>query len=167
MFKILNICDIDYKIYSNGTIIREYDNLVIEQQISKCGYCCINVGKGKNRSKRYVHRLVAECFCNINNLTSDELKKLTVNHKNHNKCDNNYNNLEWVTREYNASESYSQKDRGNVGEKNKNSKLKKEDVLTIRNLLLKDENIKYIAELYNVSISTIKDIKNYRTWKNI
>lgn len=49
--------------------------------LSKCGF-----------SKRhYVHRLVADAFCD------NSLKKPHVNHIDHNKENNNYKNLEWVT----------------------------------------------------------------------
>lgn len=55
------------------------------------------------------------------------------------------------------------------GEKNSNSKLKKKDVIEIRKLFNeKSLSKKEINKLYpQVSYSTIVDIINYKTWKNI
>jgi hypothetical protein len=47
----------------------------------------------------YVHRLVAICFVN----NPDPINLTVVNHKDHNKLNNNYRNLEWVTVQGNSA----------------------------------------------------------------
>ena len=51
--------------------------------------------------------------------------------------------------------------------KNKRNKLTQNDVLKIREILKKNNQIKILANQYNVSQDTITDIKNRRSWKNI
>jgi len=53
------------------------------------------------------------------------------------------------------------------GENHRDAKLKKEEVLQIRKFLDFGEKISELAKKYNVSVSTISSIKNYRTWKHI
>ena len=64
---------------------------------SRSGYCRVRV----NRKKYYVHRLVCEAFWGPPSLG------LEVNHKDRNKSNNHYMNLEWVTRSYQILHSYS------------------------------------------------------------
>lgn len=60
------------------------------------GYHMVMLGA---KNKRYVHRLVAEAFCdNPNNLPQ-------VNHKDGDKTNNRCENLEWVTRSQNQKHS--------------------------------------------------------------
>jgi hypothetical protein len=56
------------------------------------GYLCVELRKGDGkRNRRYIHRLVAEAF--IDNPKC----KPQVNHLDHNRKNNNAENLEWVT----------------------------------------------------------------------
>ncbi|MCK9416834.1 HNH endonuclease [Candidatus Dojkabacteria bacterium] len=50
------------------------------------------------------------------------------------------------------------------GEKGPNHKLKNEDIIEIRNSNLK---LKDLAEKFNISYSSIMNIKHFRTWKNV
>jgi len=47
------------------------------------------------------------------------------------------------------------------------AKLTEKEVLKIREKLLNDVDIKDLAREYCISVETIRDIKTYRTWKNI
>lgn len=53
------------------------------------------------------------------------------------------------------------------GERNKQSKLKEEDVKEIKKMLLNCIPSTYISELYNVSVSTISRIHLKKTWQHI
>lgn len=63
---------------------------------NNCGYCLVNLWKGREMKTYRVHRLVAEAFIpNPNNLPF-------VNHKNEDKMDNRVENLEWCDAKYNT-----------------------------------------------------------------
>jgi len=53
------------------------------------------------------------------------------------------------------------------GENNPNSKLKENDVITIKKMILENHKIQFIAKLYNINISAVYKIKNNETWKHI
>lgn len=58
---------------------------------NQSGYCMVNLTKNKKSKTRYVHRLVAQAYIdNPENLPQ-------VNHKDGNKDNNHYTNLEWCT----------------------------------------------------------------------
>lgn len=63
------------------------------------GYLFVPLFKNKKSKNRYVHRLVAEAFIpNPNN-------KKYINHKDYNRGNNIYTNLEWVTAKENTAHS--------------------------------------------------------------
>ena len=55
------------------------------------GYLCVNLYKGKKRHVRYVHRLVAEAFCEKRQGCNQ------VNHLDYDRGNNVWTNLEWCT----------------------------------------------------------------------
>ena len=82
-----------YLISNSGEIFSLKTNKVLKQNILKTGYyaVCVSVGSRKNKKLIKTHIAVAYNFC-------DGYKDgLTVNHKDGNKLNNNYDNLEWVT----------------------------------------------------------------------
>lgn len=164
MYKKLKICDVEYRIYDNGIIVRDDNNKTLKASKTRDGYLFVNLGHSKNRTRKYVHRLVAEAF-----IPSDmDISKLTVNHKDYNKENNNYSNLEWVTREYNSSNSYAQPSHSNVGSSHKNAKLNEEKVVEIKKLLNDGiYGLTHIAKMFGVDYATIRDIKNNITWKRV
>lgn len=62
------------------------------------GYMYVLLRKKHFRKKHYIHRLVAEAFFVKKNPESDQ-----VNHKNKNRTDNHYSNLEWCTQTENCA----------------------------------------------------------------
>lgn len=90
-----------YLIDENGII---YDtkkgNKIVSTRIDKDGYIICNLNNNQKRQQTYkVHRLVAFEFCE-----NDEPEiKTQINHKDENKQNNNYLNLEWVTPQYNIN----------------------------------------------------------------
>lgn len=79
---------------SNSGKVRNSKTLRLQSLFkNQRGYLCVSLGK--EREKRLVHRLVAQAFIpNPQNLPQ-------VNHKDENKLNNNFDNLEWCTCEYN------------------------------------------------------------------
>jgi len=86
--------DENYLIYSEGKVYSKYSKKFLKTTISN-GYYAVYL-KGKINKMFRIHRLVAEYF--IEN--PDNLR--VVNHKNGNKLDNNYLNLEWTTYKQNS-----------------------------------------------------------------
>ena len=108
------------------------------------------------------HRLVAEYFIpNPNNLPF-------VNHKDGNKLNNHYTNLEWCTCSENMKHAY---DNGlvnkAVGSQIYKSKLSEEQVLKIRQLHTDGIPQHKIASSYGVRQDNISRIINHKTWKHI
>lgn len=81
---------------SNYGRIKNKNGLIMKPCPDKDGYMCIHLGRTINgKSAKKIHRLVAECFIeNPNNLP-------IVNHKDENKSNNYFENLEWCTVDYN------------------------------------------------------------------
>lgn len=68
---------------------------------SKSRYKAVTLNDGSGAVTRYVHRLVAQAFI------ENPENKLTVNHINADKLDNNMENLEWNTQTENAAHAWS------------------------------------------------------------
>jgi hypothetical protein len=83
----------DYSISECGEIIR--NNKILSLRNTKTGYVLVDLYKNNKKVTRYVHRLVAQTFI----LNPDNLP--CVNHKDENKANNSFNNLEWCTVRYN------------------------------------------------------------------
>ena len=65
--------------------------------ITSGGYAVVCLHKKGTQQNHYVHRLVAEAFCDNRHGCND------VNHKDENKTNNNASNLEWCTRKDNLN----------------------------------------------------------------
>lgn len=63
------------------------------------GYLIVGLKNGGERKSYYLHRLVAEAFCEKNENCT------VVNHIDHNKYNNSANNLEWCTQKENVLHS--------------------------------------------------------------
>lgn len=80
-----------YEISSFGNVKNKLTNYIFKPSL-KSGYYCIGIINDENKnSAMKIHRLVALTF-----IPNPE-NKYTVNHKDHNKLNNNVNNLEWST----------------------------------------------------------------------
>lgn len=144
----------DYLITKNGEIINKKTKRILKGDPNAKGYLRVSIG-GK---KHFIHRLVAEQYI------PNPLNKQQINHINGIKTDNRVENLEWVTNLENRQHAI-KKGLHCCGEKCSWSKLKEKDVIFIRtNKLL---NTKELAEKFNVSEVTIRDVINFKSWKNI
>jgi hypothetical protein len=123
---------------------------------------------GPSRKERYsilLHRLIWIVA------NGDIPDKIEINHKNGIKWDNRLINLELTTKSGNAL--HSRRILGNKGglvrgEESGNAKLKEWQVLEIRERYVKRKvGLKFLAEEYNISMSTISDIIKRRHWKEI
>lgn len=90
----------NYLIDELGNIYSLFSGRFLHYKTDKDGYKLVNLSKNKKIYTKKVHRLVAQTFIpNPNNLPE-------VNHKNGNKTDNCFENLEWVTHKQNIMHSY-------------------------------------------------------------
>lgn len=74
---------------------RTGEDKLLKLQNDKDGYLVVNLSKNGKLKNVKVHRLVALTF--IKNTNNYKI----INHKDENKHNNNYNNLEWCTQSYN------------------------------------------------------------------
>ena len=130
-------------------IVNKYLNVVL------CKY-------GKMKIFR-VHKIVAEAFI------GDRPEKFTINHKDGNKLNNHFSNLEYMSFGDNNRHAFLNGLMNNVlGSKNHLSKLKEMDAKNIRNLR-KECGISYrkIADMFNITIPNVHSIVKNKTWKHI
>jgi len=81
----------NYEISSNGNIKNKKTKKILKSSV-KSGYLCLSLTDDNgNRKSLKIHRLVG-----LNFIQNPENKE-TINHKNHNRLDNNVDNLEWST----------------------------------------------------------------------
>lgn len=116
-----------------------------------------------NNTKCYesIHRLVAQAF-----IPNPE-NKPQVNHKDGNKENNVWTNLEWVTNQENNEHKFQiLKIFPKIPKKNRSRKLTEEQVKEIPNLL-KTMNQKEIAKYFNVGHTTIIEITRGRSWRHL
>lgn len=116
-----------------------------------------------NRKQRqfFVHRLVASAYCD----GYDPL--LTVNHKDGNKLNNHYTNLEWVTRSENSLHAHANKLSNQIGSLHHSAKLRESDVLDIRRRIAAGETQYSLAKEYGVTKGQVAHIKTRRQWRHI
>ena len=129
---------------------------ILTKQKNKNGYLSVYFSiKNKGQHKK-IHRLVCEAF------HEKEVGKTIVNHIDGNKENNIASNLEWCTSKENIAHAI-ENGLFPLGEDARDSILTSSEVLEIRsnNIISYNE----LSEKYGVSISTITDIKNFRSWK--
>lgn len=149
-----------YFVSPSGNIYNRHGDLMVGA-VDNCGYRHTIL----NRKNRNVHRVIAETFIpNPNNLPC-------VNHKDGNKLNNSVDNLEWCTHSENTIHAYQLGLEQKIcGENHHAHKLTEDCVKTIRKIYKKRNknfNSVALAELYGVDRTTISDIVNYKTWKDV
>lgn len=84
-----------YSITNDGRVYSYFSNKYLKPVLDKDGYATVNLSRDKITRKYRIHRLVAETF-----IDNPDNKK-EINHKDFNKSNNWFENLEWVTQEEN------------------------------------------------------------------
>lgn len=139
---------------------RRIKERILKPILAGKGYLCVCLRDGKRSYKRYIHRMVAECF--VFNPTPTHNY---VNHIDGDKTNNYYLNLEWCSCSSNNQHAY------DIGLKSRgegfyNAKLSEDNV---REILSVGKNSTYqeIADRYGVTKATIRDVLIRKTWKHI
>ena len=174
IFKEVTIGGLDYKISNFGNIIGEKGK--IKQRLNKDGYLVVTLGSSKNntRTSYFVHKLVALYF--VNNDDTD--KKVEVNHKDCNRANPRYDNLEWISHidniRYSSNKGHYKSSK--EGLKNGRCTYTKEQVIKIRELykigysimdIIKQIFPDYDYKQRKLKWNTVKDICTYKSFKNI
>ena len=143
----------------NHSKLQNVPEKILKQCIVGKGYFTVCLRNNNKTYRKYIHRIVAE------NFIENEYNLPIINHKDGNKKNNYYENLEWTTYSENNQHAYDT-DLKHRGEDFYNSKLSVDDVIKIL------QNGKYdtyenIATNYGVSKATIKCVLDRKTWKYI
>ena len=155
----------NYCINEYGLILNIKTRGVIKKKNKKKGYLQVCL---TNKNTYSIHRLVALTFI------ENKENKTEVNHIDGNKLNNHVSNLEWNT----TQENLEHKRINNLGKtlkaklsatgiNNSQAKLDEEDVIFIRTNCETKIDIKKFSKELDVSIATIYDIKNRRSWTHI
>lgn len=129
------------------------------------GYKCVKLTRNNGSKKYYIHKLLAQAF-----IPNPE-NKPCVNHKDGDPTNNKLSNLEWAT--YSEDQKHAHKSGLNnkdyaTGQNNNLSKLTENEVLEIRAAHKLDcFNYTEMADAYDVSDVTIRNIIKRKTWKHI
>lgn len=133
-----------------GRANRQIGNKILKPVKTKQGYLVVSlIDKNKTHFVKKVHRLVAEAFV----LNSEN--KPDVNHKDSDRKNNHYSNLEWVTPQENVRHGLVSGYMGSVGGTNHNAK----PVLNLTTGIYFD-CLKDAAKAFNKNYSTLKNQTN-------
>jgi hypothetical protein len=149
--------DTKYLVTEDGQVFSEVSGKFLKPQKRK--YLGVDLGRGK---PELIHRMVAYCYCENPN----DYKE--VNHKDGNKMNNHYSNLEWCTRSQNAKHGV---DLGLIprmqGERNGHSKLTEKEVIQIRQLYNQGVRIADLCRQFGLKSPAMHSLVNHKSWKHL
>jgi hypothetical protein len=148
--------DTEYFVTEDGRVFRNNNERKFD--ISNKGYKKVDLSINGKRKHQTIHRMVAELYVpNPNNYPC-------VNHKDGNKFNNNYSNLEWITLKQNSQHSVKVLHK-EVGENHSRARIPNKIVSYIKRCRENsvEPNYERIANTYRVGIRHIKNI--YRGYK--
>jgi len=150
--------------YSGAGRQRKVTPKILKNNNCPYGYYKVNLS---GRTYK-VHTLVAEAFIPKPDTENQSWHGWTVNHKDGDKKNNLYSNLEWITMGENLKHAIETGlNRGALGENNPMNKLSLKDVVDIKVALLLGRSVKEIAKFYKVCESNIYFIKAGERWSHI
>lgn len=163
-----NILKNYYAINRHGEIIRIADKRKLKCKLDKDGYLCLSLCVNdlieKSEHKRKMFRVAGLVLREFKGSPPLSMIDPTVEHLDGNKTNNHISNLCWLERDKNSSN----RKHTSPGEKNGSAKLTENDVAQIKWLLINTNlSLKQIGEKYDVSKSTINNIKRNENWTHI
>lgn len=149
----------NFSITEHGEVKNIFTGYVYKNSIHKSGYCMVYLPMGKRGRVKVirVHKAVAETFIpNPYNLP-------IVHHKDGDKANPDYTNLEWVTEKKNTKYHHDELKKNT--EYYNNRKLNMEDIKKIK--LYANQKMSYsnIAKMFNVSKTTIVNLLNGKSYQ--
>lgn len=159
--------EIHYEISNYGRI-KSFQNsqegkLITGSKIQ--GYFSLNIKHKQKSINRYVHKLVAEYF-----VVKIKEEDAFVLHLDHDKLNNNFNNLRWGSRAEVTSHNKNNPSVINkvVPKRTKNYKLTESKVIMIKKLLLSEKNrFKMIAKQFGITHTQLNRIRSGENWKHV
>lgn len=150
----------EYLISNYGRIIRK--PYLLNQRPNKDGYIYVSLVTRKLRNASKVHRLVAkEWIPNPDN-------KPEVNHKDGNRKNNYFKNLEWMTRSENMLHAFRILKRRHVfGETMPLAKLKNTDIEKIFDMRISGMKHREIGKYIGINSASITLILNRKAWVHV
>jgi len=142
---------------------KKSDGHRISTVITRCGYVHVSLVYAQGKRKPFlVHRLVASTF-----IPNPE-NKPQINHKDGNKQNNHYSNLEWCTRAENQQHAFDTGLQESLkGEDHASSKLSNQDAIDIINSILNGSSNEDIANKYDLHSRYVSLIRHQKRWKHI
>ena len=86
-----------YQVSSKGRIKRVNSGKILKDYVNSGGYRITTLSRNSVVKTVYTHMLVAEAFLGQNICCSTCGQKMEINHKDRNKNNNHFNNLEYVS----------------------------------------------------------------------
>lgn len=129
------------------------------------GYRSLNIRSEGKTLNRYVHKLVAEHFVN-----RDQTDQTFVIHLDHDKLNNYYQNLKWVSKAEMIEHNRNNPNLKNrqIPRQTRNYKLTESKVKIIKKLLLNDKNrLKMIAKQFGITHTQLNRIRSGENWKHV
>jgi hypothetical protein len=129
------------------------------------GYRSLNIRTGGKTINRYFHKLIAELF-----LTRDNPNQTYVIHLDHDKKNNHFQNLKWVSKEEMIEHNRTSPNILNreIPRRTRNYKLTESKVKMIKKLLKNEKNrLKMIAKQFGITHTQLNRIRSGENWKHV
>jgi len=148
-----------YLVSERGDIYSELFDTILKPQINKGGYLQLTLYINKVKANHRVHRVVGKVFLGEN-------EGLQINHKDGNKLNNHFTNLEYVTSKENHEHAI---DNGlmPIGSKKPGAKLDEETVKKIKNLMLNGLSDGEISGIIGTVTSAVSKIRQGERWTHV
>jgi hypothetical protein len=129
------------------------------------GYRSLNIRTGGKTINRYFHKLIAELFLN-----RESPEQKYVIHLDHDKKNNHFQNLKWVTKEEMIEHNRTSPNILNreIPRRTRNYKLTESKVKMIKKLLKNEKNrLKMIAKQFGITHTQLNRIRSGENWKHV
>lgn len=136
---------------------------LLKPWVDSTGYyaCTLRMKPVKHCTR--IHVLVGDHFCEMIN----QGVRMTWNHKDGNKLNNHYTNLEYITAAQNCTHAVANNLYDIKGENHPHSKLTNDQVKEIYALKGKGKSFTEIGKIYSISRGQIADIIKGKAWQHI
>jgi len=144
----------EYSVTEAGVVVNTRTNKILKPDLNSAGYQRVTMSANGKIKRMTVHRIVALTYLGDSDLV--------VNHKDGNKLNNHYSNLEWVSQSENRKHAFRHK-----LVRRPNSKLSDKMVHIICASIQEGVKAKQICSWYNIPRHVYSDIRSRRYYTGI